>query len=241
MDVNFEPFRITPLDSNISIKNLKETSENIYNFTVVSSDLFSANKLRKIISSSIPSLALDELIFKQNSSNFCDEMISNIISQIPIYSGKNFYKLFKTLDLGLISNYKNFNKFVLNVSNHYYLGSRLILSDFLINLNNNEIQVISNDIPLVRLNYGQEIELEITTAIGCENFNIFKSNRYTSPKWNPVVSCIFKKMTDNYQDKVGEYELEIEIKGSVDVQDILKIALDIYQNEVKTKNKILYY
>ncbi|MBN2477841.1 DNA-directed RNA polymerase subunit D [Candidatus Micrarchaeota archaeon] len=76
----------------VSITNVEEKKENVLELTLKGTDLKFANLLRRYIISSVPVLAIDGVVFYENSSAFFDEYVSHRLGLIPVSTPKSTAK-----------------------------------------------------------------------------------------------------------------------------------------------------
>jgi len=74
------------------MKISKQTKEEI-NFSVEEANHSFANELRRIMTSEIPTMAIEFVDFKKNDSSLPDEVISNRLGQIPLTFDKKAYEM----------------------------------------------------------------------------------------------------------------------------------------------------
>lgn len=136
------------------------------------------NALRRIILSEVPSLAVDEVIFYENTSVLYDEIIAHRIGLIPlkIDDPETFFKIAEDEELS--------KKYEV----HLYLKEeakaiqRTIYSKHLKSYKPG-IRPVSEKIPILKLAPGQKIELEAIARIG---------RGKDHAKWSPVSICAYK-------------------------------------------------
>lgn len=68
----------------MKIDTIKSKNENVFTFSIKGSNLKFANFLRRAIISQVPTVAIDSVIFYDNSSTIFDEYISHRLGLVPI-------------------------------------------------------------------------------------------------------------------------------------------------------------
>ena len=149
-----------------------------------------ANSIRRAVLSEVPTLAIDEVVFLENSTAMFDEVIAHRLALIPLYIDKETYKVLKecywegkreectllfTLEVEALGEPR-----VIYSSDLKYEGP---LSSILPENIKVDIRPVSDKIPIIKLERGQKLILEAYAKMG-----IGKDHA----KWQPVSSSTYK-------------------------------------------------
>ena len=135
-----------------------------------------ANSLRRIMISEVPTLAIDEVVFLDNTSVLFDEIIAHRLALIPLKVDPDFIRVAR----------KNPSKYEIR----FYLdieakkGPLTVYSGDL-KTDDPHVKPISDSIPIVKLATGQKLVLEAYARIGVGREHA---------KWSPVSACAYKYM-----------------------------------------------
>ena len=169
-----------------------------------------ANALRRIMLSDIPNIAIDDVIIHKNTTVMCDEIIAHRLGLIPLkYNGdynelKNLHAL--SIRLTCTCNDMHINTVYSNK----------------LNIQDSRCELLSGDIPIVKMIKGQELDIELFTSTGTHNDH---------SKWSYVTSCYYKILSEN------QVEFFVESVGCYSPREILKRAFI----ELKEKVKQMHY
>lgn len=245
----FKPFRRYPNDPNLFFSNLEKNSENLWQFDVVSTDKFSANTFKRILSSHIPSFAIGSVLFENNTSYILDEFIAMRLGLVPIIANVDIIESLNDLDLDTIENTDNFGSFRLNMECPKNAQRPILVTsgDLIAENYPFDFEVLDPNITIVKLLPGQSINISAIIQIGSGSFNTFSQNCRDHAKWNPVSNCIF---LDDYEkilspstspcqmnlrgaktsevDASNTYKIEMELIGTMKASTILDMAMKMY-------------
>lgn len=166
-------------------------------FVLKNADNIIANSLRRTLISNVPTLAIDDIKIRNNTSVINDEMLSQRISLLPLkYS----------------SELEEIGKFNLSVNCPQDIDIMNIHSNELkYNLSSNNIKLLHDDILLCKLKPDQQIDLEATCKKGIGKEHC---------KFSPVSVVTYKKYKDGYiftVECIGNIDPEILVKKAVDI------------------------
>jgi len=148
-----------------------------------------ANSFRRAILSEVPTLAIDEVVFLENTSVLFDEMVAHRLGLIPLKVDPQTYQVLKdcyiegkrdecvmlfTLEVEAV------DKPLMVTSGH--LKFQGPLTQFPVS-NGMIVEPVSKDIPIVKLERGQKIVLEAYAKVGTGKEHA---------KWQPVVTPGYK-------------------------------------------------
>ena len=161
--------------------------DNKIRFTLSGIDYHMANLFRRYAMSRIPIIAIDKVIFHDNTSSFFDEYIAHRIGMIPIKTPKRFPKS-GTVHL------------ILDVE-----GPKQVYSgDF---IPDKDIEPALPDIPIIPLTEGQKLKLEGVGVLGLGANHMKFQASITS--YEQVDDSTFKFFTETtYQKPVKEVVLD---------------------------------
>jgi DNA-directed RNA polymerase subunit D len=144
-------------------------------------DIPYVNALRRLITSEVPCMAIDEIVMIENSSVLQDEMIAHRLGLIPLKTDLESYNLPE--DCPCKSEFGcNLCRVTLALDAEAKGGSRTIYSGDMVSENSNIIP-ISDTIPILKLAKEQKIKLEAYARLG-------KGKNHA--KWQPVSMCTYK-------------------------------------------------
>lgn len=143
----------------MEIKLLKE-EENKLSFIIGGINPTIANTIRRIIIDEVPTLAIDEVTFKQNSSALYDEMIAHRLGLIPLITDLKSYKQKENCSCNGKGCSKCQVKFTLVAK-----GPGTVYSNDL-KFNDSKTKPAYLEMPIVKLAEGQELELDGIAILG---------------------------------------------------------------------------
>jgi DNA-directed RNA polymerase subunit D len=150
-------------------------------FIVRGVDVPYMNALRRIVTSEVPSMAIDEVVIIENSSIVQDETIAHRMGLIPLKTDLSSYNLPEECECK--SEFGcNLCRVTLTLDAEAKEGTRTVYSDELVS-ENPEISPVAGKIPILKLAKGQKIKLEAYARLG---------KGKTHAKWQPVSMCTHK-------------------------------------------------
>lgn len=148
------------------------------------------NALRRIMLAEVPSMAIDEVVFIENSSMLHDEILAHRLGLIPLKTDLDTYNLPDECpcksEFGC-----NLCRVGLTLEAEATEKTTTVYSGDL-HSDNPDIVPVSDKIPLVKLAPDQKIKLEAYARLG-------KGKDHA--KWQPVSSCTYKYMPNIEVDK----------------------------------------
>lgn len=139
------------------------------------------NALRRIVTSEVPCMAIDEIVMVENSSVLQDEIIAHRLGLVPLKTDLDSYNLPEECpcksEFGC-----NLCRVTLALDVESKEGSRTIYSGDLKSESETVVQ-LSDKIPIVKLAKEQKIRLEAYARLG-------KGKNHA--KWQPVSMCAYK-------------------------------------------------
>jgi DNA-directed RNA polymerase subunit D len=164
----------------VEIKVLEKDEANL-RFLIRGADVPYMNALRRIVTSEVPSMAIDEIVIVENSSMVQDETIAHRMGLIPLKTDLESYNLPEECpcksEFGC-----NLCRVTLALDVEAKEGSRTVYSGDMVSENPNIVPV-SDRIPILRLAKEQRIKLEAYARLG-------KGKNHA--KWEPVSMCTYK-------------------------------------------------
>ncbi|MGC8987022.1 DNA-directed RNA polymerase subunit D [Infirmifilum sp.] len=149
-----------------------------------------ANSIRRALISEVPTLAIDEVIFTENTSGFWDEYIAHRLGLIPFKMSEDLYDALRDC----YQNHGNECQVVFSLNEEALERPKTVFSGHLrfegiegimFEKERNEVIVepVSKYIPIVKLNKGQKIALTAIARMG-----VGKNHA----KWQPVTAVGYK-------------------------------------------------
>ncbi len=140
-----------------------EKSDNFVEFLVDGTTVEFTNAIRRILLSEIPVMAIDEVIFLENSSPLFDEIIAHRLGLIPLKTDLKRYNLPKACTCGGAG--CTLCQVELNCETHCEVDEQTIYSE---NLESNDeyVKPVSPKIPLLKLGRGKSVVFEAYARLG---------------------------------------------------------------------------
>ncbi len=159
----------------MKVKILELTNERI-SFIVEGSNPAFVNALRRIMISEVPTMAIDEIVFLENTSVLYDEILAHRLALIPLRTDPTLLELArKEEDL---SKYQT--RLILDIE---AIDGPLIVYSGDLKSEDPRIKPVSDNIPIAKLIKGQKIVLEAYARLG-------RGKEHA--KWTPVSACSYK-------------------------------------------------
>jgi DNA-directed RNA polymerase subunit D len=172
--------RLYGVAKQVEIKVL-EKNEREMRLLIREVDVPYVNALRRVITSEVPCMAIDEVVILENSSIMQDETIAHRLGLVPLRTDLDSYNLPE--DCPCKSEFGcNLCRVTLTLSAEAKEGTRSVYSGELIS-DNKDIMPVSDKIPLAKLAKEQELRLEAYARLG-------KGKNHA--KWQPVSMCSYK-------------------------------------------------
>ena len=172
-------------------------------FNLEGVDVSFANALRRAIIGEVPTLAVEDVNFKQNSSALYDEVLALRIGLVPIVTDLNVY----TGDTNKVS-------FTLQAKGPCWVYSGDMKCE------DSKTKVAQKEIPLVWLNSGHELEFEAVAILG-------KGKTHT--KWSPGLATY----NYDEKAKKPVFEFYVESFGQLSPKEMVERAADVIADKAK--------
>lgn len=183
-----EFFSISNFKSITSI-NIKKSNEEKLVFDLKGIDSSLANALRRILISEIPTMAIENCIFYQNTSVIPDEVLAHRLGLIPIQADANLFNFKVDSEEYSEFNYLTFKLHVACEKEPVSVYSNQLKwipqGNQLSRMTN--VKPVHPDILIAKLNPGQEIEAELV---------IVKGIGKTHAKWSPVCTAFYRLLPE---------------------------------------------
>ncbi len=220
----------------------KDKKSGIISFMLVNSNPSFANAMRRNMMESVPTMAIEDVEFRKNSSVLYDEIVAHRLGLIPLTTDLKSYTLPKdckckgegcarcTLKLTLKSK-----------GTGYVYASEFKSKD-------PKVKPVYGKTPIVKLIKGQELELEATAVLGLGSEHAKWSACHVWHTYEPKItvnnsSAQFEKFKDNYPpqafDKSGKLSKDLIMENNV-VDACDGVCEDIVKVEYNNKNFIFY-
>ena len=190
---------------------LKFKIQGIYDITL-------ANALRRIIISEIPVMAIEKVIFEENSSILNDEVLAHRLGLIPLKTDLKTYNFTDECTCNLKGCGKCTAWFTLDVS-----GPGTVYSEDLKPTDPKIVPVYDN-IPIVKLDKNQKIKLEAVATLGIGKDHM---------KWQ----CALASYEIVKKDK-GDVVFFVESYGQLSTKEILEKAFEVFNKKLSQLKKI---
>ena len=139
------------------------------------------NALRRIITSEVPCMAIDEVVILENSSIMQDETISHRLGLVPLKTDLDSYNLPEECECK--SEFGcNLCRVTLTLDVEAKDGTRTVYSSELAS-ENKEVIPVSEKIPIAKLAKAQKLRLEAYARLG---------RGKNHAKWQPISMCAYK-------------------------------------------------
>jgi len=164
----------------VEIKVLEKDETNM-RLLIRGPDIPFMNALRRIVTSEVPSMAIDEIVVIENSSILMDETISHRLGLVPLKTDLDGYNLPE--DCPCKSEFGcNLCRVTLALDVEAKGEGRTVYSGDLVSENPN-VAPVNDRIPILKLAKEQKIRLEAYARLG-------KGKNHA--KWEPVSMCTYK-------------------------------------------------
>ena len=151
------------------------------NFKLHAPNTTIANRFRKTIMGKVPTIAIDKVIIMNNTSFFQDEIVGQRLALIPfIYPKSGTYNNEIFLKVGPVDTF-----------------TRVFSSSL-----RGNIRPMADDICIIQLNKGQELDVKMSLAEGTGSQHA---------KWSPISNCVINvsqiKLGTSFDDYAYEYQM----------------------------------
>ncbi len=182
-----------------------------------------ANAIRRLAISSVPTMAIDDVVILENSSVMFDELLAHRLGLIPLRTDLSRYNLPEDCDcksdLGCPK-----CRVLLVLDAETTDKVRTVTSADLVSEDPETIAVSSN-IPIVKLAPGQKVKLEAYARLG-------KGGEHA--KWQPTSASVLIET-----GKPDEFEMYIETVGSLTAQEVLTRSIEKLQSLLGEFSKLI--
>jgi DNA-directed RNA polymerase subunit D len=175
-----------------------------------------ASALRRIMISEIPTMAIEWVDFKMNSSALNDEIIANRLGQIPLVFDRKGYNFIDSCKCNGKGCTRCQVKFTLKKS-----GPGMVYSGDL-KTRAKDVKPLYDNIPIVELFEDQEIELEAIAQLGYGKEHA---------KWQGAVV--------GYRQENGSFIFNVETASGLKPEEVVIAALEVLENKIKDFGKII--
>jgi DNA-directed RNA polymerase subunit D len=164
----------------VEIKVLEKNDKNL-RLLIRDVDTPYMNALRRIITSEVPCMAIDEVVILENSSIMQDETISHRLGLVPLKTDLDSYNLPEECECK--SEFGcNLCRVTLTLDVEAKDGTRTVYSSELAS-ENKEVMPVSEKIPIAKLAKAQKLRLEAYARLG---------RGKNHAKWQPISMCAYK-------------------------------------------------
>ncbi|MEM4287275.1 MAG: DNA-directed RNA polymerase subunit D [Candidatus Caldarchaeum sp.] len=196
------------------MKLIAETSESI-TVDLSQTPHHVANAIRRTIIREVPTMAVEEVLIIENTSNMTNEVLAHRISLIPFITDLENYRLPEKCDcqsrLGCEKCVIRFTLRAEAVETPLTVYSRDITPE----KSDGKVAPFNGDIPIVSLAPGQRVELELYVRLG-------RGRKHS--KWQPGIATLY--------DEDGKKYLYVESYGFLPPKVILLEAVKILEEKV---------
>ena len=184
-------------------------------FTLKESSFAMANALRRTMMIEVPSMAIDEIDFYENTSSMFDEYLAHRIGLVPL-TNSDSYKLAEDCCEGNCG--KCSTLFTLDVQGPATIYSKDMKGK------DDEVKPVYDNVPILRLAEGQVVRLEAKAIAGRGKVHA---------KFQPCIASY-----NTVKSKEDVFEFEVESFGNYKKpEQILETALQIMQDKVEELEK----
>jgi DNA-directed RNA polymerase subunit D len=166
-------------------------NEETIRFIVEGCDAAFANALRRTMITDVPTMAVEDIFYFDNTSVVPDEVLAHRIGMTPLKTDLEHYVLPTKCDCGLEMGCPKC-RVTLNLSVEATEGTKTVFSGDLISVDP-AITPVSSYIPLAKIAAGQAIKLEAYAQLGTGRIH---------SKWSPVSMAIFHNIAEIKTDAV---------------------------------------
>lgn len=197
----------------MKVTNLKKKGERIY-FTVTGISTQMANALRRAVISEVPAMAIEEVLFFDNSSILNDEVLAHRLGLMPLKTDLKTYNLTSECTCKGKGCAKCTAILTLDVK-----GPKTVYAEDL-KPKDPEVVPVHPKTPLVKLTENQQIKLEAKAKLGRGSEHI---------KWQAGLAA--------YEKNKNTYNFMIESYGQLAPKELVSAAFDSFQQKVDVVKK----
>ncbi|MBI3841176.1 MAG: DNA-directed RNA polymerase subunit D [Thaumarchaeota archaeon] len=200
----------------VKVKLLEDTGDSV-TLQLDGIDRSYANAVRRFCIAEVPAMAIDDVVFLENSSVLYDEILAHRLGMVPIKTDLERYNLPEDCDCGNpLGCHKCRVLFVLDAKGKDKVST--VTSGDLVS-EDRDIRPVSETIPLVKLAFGQSVKLEAYARLG-------KGKEHA--KWQP---CTVAVLTDGKNE--GTFNLMVESAGGLRAGKIVLKAIELLEKKLQ--------
>lgn len=186
-------------------------------FNIENIDVYLVNALRRIIIAETPVMAVDRVLYYNNTSTIDDETLAHRLGLTPLKTDLKTYNTVNECTCKSKGCSKCTAVLTLDVE-----GPTTVYSGDL-KSSDPEITPVHDNIPLVKLTENQVIKLEATAQLGTGKEHI---------KWQPGLAAYEVR-------KNNSIEFTVESYGQYPAKELLTNAITVLKNKIKSMNNVL--
>ncbi len=204
----------------MTVLKIKETfiNDSILRFTLEGVDVAVANALRRIMTSEVPTMAIDEIYVAENTTPLFDEVIAHRLGLIPLKTDLDSYVPKDKCSCEGVGCSRC--QVILSLDKKAESDVETIYSDAL-KSDDSKVTPVSPNIPITKMIRGQRLTLEAYARLGTGKEHA---------KWEPVSACFYK-----YKPLVELDTVKCNLCG-VCVSECPKNIFKIEKNKITLEN-----
>ena len=205
-----------PVECMVEVKVLQDSGSTV-SLQFEGIDRSYANAVRRFAISEVPCMAIDDVVFLENSSVLYDEILAHRLGMVPIKTDLERYNLPEECDCGNpLGCHKCRVLFVLDAKGKDKVST--VTSGDLVS-EDRDVRPVSESIPLVKLAAGQSVKLEAYARLG-------RGKEHA--KWQPSTVAT---LADG--KKEGVFILTVESAGGLPAKQIVLKAIELLEKKLK--------
>lgn len=161
----------------------KDKKTGRHSFLIKGSSPMFVNVIRRILMSEVPTMAIDDVEFRKNSSVLYDEILAHRLGLIPLKTDLKTYNLSEECKC----NGEGCAKCTLKLTLKVTARSDQMATTAELKSKDPKVVPVYKEIPLVKLLKGQQLELEATARLGRGKEHMKWSPGHAYYKYKPVV------------------------------------------------------
>ena len=183
------------------------------------------NAIRRTSISEVPTLAIDDVVILENSSVMHDEAIAHRLGLIPLLTNLSRFVMPHECDCKSTLGCSKC-RLLLVLDSEANEKTKVVTSGELVS-EDELIQPVSKDIPIITLTPGQKLKFEAYARLGIGRDHA---------KWQPTSAAIVKDGKDE-----SESILIIETNKALTAEETLMAAIDKINSKIKNFNHIIQH
>jgi DNA-directed RNA polymerase subunit D len=201
----------------MKISNYTKKGDNVVEFDITGIEVRTLNAFRRTIISSVPTMAIENIIYQTNTSILNDENLAHRIGLMPLTTDLKTYVLQSECSCEGAGCGRCVCKLTLDV-----VGPKTVYSGDFKSLDEN-VRPVHDKIPLIKLSKDQKIILEADAILGLGREHV---------KWQPGMASYEIVEKDSYHVMVESY-------GSLPVEELIKTAFEVVEGKIsQVKDKL---